>query len=262
MPDNETPVLEPGEELAPVDAVVSEPEAQPAEVIPEAAPEEPLVKEPPKKSRGGFQARIDRLTREKYESEARVRELQEQLESTKPKTADMPERAQYESYEDYIRAVAAHEAKEAFLSASKEQNEAYQTSLYQAEEHKLIQNWEERKETARDKYEDYDEVTDVNVPVSQAMMRAILESEAGTDIAYYLGKNPAEAERILQLSTARQFIEIGKLELKVQAPKKLTSGAPAPINALKGSGGVDTITPDDKDDKKWLAWRNKQLGRQ
>ena len=258
MPDNEAPALEPGEELAPVEAVVPEPKVQPAEVIPEAAPEP--VKEPPKKPRGGFQARIDRLTREKYESEARVRELQEQLESSRPK-AVTPERDQYESYEDYIRAVAVHEAREAFVSASKEQSEAYQAQQAQMEDQKLLQSWEERKEKARDKYEDYDEVTDVDTPVSQAMMRAILESDAGTDIAYYLAKNPAEAERILKLSTARQFIEIGKLELKVQAPPKLTSGAPAPITPLKGSGGVDVITDDDKDDKKWLEQRNRQLGR-
>ena len=257
MPDNEAPVLEPGEELAPVVEVGETQTTQPAEVDADAAP---VVEERPKKPRGGFQARIDKLTREKYEAEARAQELQGRIDAQQ-QPHGAPERSQFESYEDYMRAVAVHEAKEAAKTVFKEHEEAYRQNQVQAEEQQLMASWEKRKEAAQEKYEDYDEVTNVDVPVSQAMQRALLESEAGADIAYYLGKNLAEVERILKLSPGRQFIEIGKLELKVQSPRKLTSGAPAPINALRGGGGVETIGPDDKDDKRWLERRYKELGR-
>jgi hypothetical protein len=43
------------------------------------------------------------------------------------------------------------------------------------------------------------------------------ESEVGAEIAYHLGKNPAELERLLDLSPHRQIMELGKIETKILA---------------------------------------------
>jgi hypothetical protein len=53
----------------------------------------------------------------------------------------------------------------------------------------------------------------------------------GPDIAYYLGSNPKEAERISRLSALMQAKEIGKIESKLadNPPVKKSSNAPAPI---------------------------------
>ena len=255
MPENEAPVLETGEELSPVNEVVPEKEP-PAEKPSEAAPE---TDPKPKKSRGGFQSRIDRLTREKYEAEARARDAEAKLQ-TQAQPGE-PERDQFESYEDFVVAKAAYKAEEKTKSIIQQERDAARQQQFQQSEAEIESSWLQRVDSARDKYDDYDEITNTDVPVTQAMMRAMKESEHGADIAYYLGNNPAEADRILKLTPGRQFIEIGKLELKVQAPKKQTSGAPNPITPVKGTGGADTITPDDKDDKKWLERRYKQLGR-
>ena len=51
------------------------------------------------------------------------------------------------------------------------------------------------------------------------MREAIGESELGDDVAYWLGKNPAEAARIAQLSERQMVRELTKLEGKLTAPK-------------------------------------------
>jgi hypothetical protein len=81
----------------------------------------------------------------------------------------------------------------------------------------------------------------------------------GEEIAYYLGKNKAEARRIAGLTPVAMIREIGKLEVTLKAASK--SNAPAPINPLTGrKAGNDRHSPDD-DMKTFIAKRNKELGR-
>ncbi len=76
-----------------------------------------------------------------------------------------------------------------------------------------------RAEKAREKYADYTEVAESpSVQVSIPVAHAIIHSEDGPDIAYYLGKNPAEASRIFALNPALQLVEIGRIAVKLQGP--------------------------------------------
>ena len=69
------------------------------------------------------------------------------------------------------------------------------------------------------------------------------------EVAYHLGANPKEAERISRLSPILQAKEIGKIEAQLAAnpPVKKTSNAPAPISPVSarttGSPAYDTTDP-------------------
>jgi hypothetical protein len=81
------------------------------------------------------------------------------------------------------------------------------------------------------------------------MAQTIQASDNGPDIAYYLGTNPKEADRISRLEPFLQAKEIGRLEAKVASEPvtKRTSSAPAPISPVTARGGhangFDTTDP-------------------
>ena len=72
------------------------------------------------------------------------------------------------------------------------------------------------------------------VRITDVMAETIQSSEIGPEIAYWLGQNPKEADRISRLTPLLQAREIGKVEVRLSAepPAKKTSSAPAPINPV------------------------------
>jgi len=107
------------------------------------------------------------------------------------------------------------------------------------------------------KYEDFDAVAfNPSLPVNEAMEQVILGSEKGADLAYYLGSNPQEAARIANLPPMLSAMEMGKIEMKMSAPKK-TTNAPKPIQPV-GSGGSQNKDPSQMSTSEWMEWRNKQ----
>lgn len=83
--------------------------------------------------------------------------------------------------------------------------------------HATVSAYREREETARDKFDDFEEVAyDKSLPVTDTMAQAIQTADNGPDVLYYLGQNPDEAKRISKLSPALQAKEIGKLEAKLE----------------------------------------------
>jgi hypothetical protein len=81
------------------------------------------------------------------------------------------------------------------------------------------------------------------------MAETIQASDIGPEVAYYLGSNPKEADRIAKLSPYLQAKEIGKIEAKLaeNPPVKKSSSAPTPISPVTPRGGnarvLDTTDP-------------------
>ena len=128
---------------------------------------------------------------------------------------------------------------------------------------KVVEAYHDREETAREKYDDFDQVAyNPTLPITDPMAATIRESDVGPEIIYYLGQNPAEAKRISQLSPLSQAKELGKLEDKLASnpPAKRTSSAPAPIKPLAGKASsaptFDTTDPRAiaaMDTSTWIA---------
>jgi len=81
------------------------------------------------------------------------------------------------------------------------------------------------------------------------MAETIQSSDIGPELAYYLGSNPKDAERIARMTPLGQAKEIGKIEAKLAAepPVKRTTSAPTPISPVtaraSGSPALDTTDP-------------------
>jgi len=162
-----------------------------------------------------------------------------------PPTPVAPE--QFESTEAYVEALAAQRAQ-----ALIEQREQ------QREQSEVLAAHYEREEEARARYDDFEQVAhNPNLPITQAMAQAIQTSDVGPDVAYHLGTNPKEAERISRLPPLQQAKEIGKLEAKLAAspPVKKTSTAPAPITPVtaRNSGDASYDTTDPRSMKMTMA---------
>jgi hypothetical protein len=226
-------------ELADVPAPELETTAAPETVDFETPEEQPVEQEA---SKTFTQEELDaivgkRLAREqrKWEREQAQR-LAEQQARQQP-TDIAP--AQFETYEDYADALAERKA-EALLARreAEQQQRAY------------IDAYHDREEVARDKYDDFEQVAyNPNLPVTEAMARAIQASEIGPHVLYHLGSSPSEAARISRLDPILQAREIGKIEARLGAepPVKKTSNAPAPIAPVtarsQGTPRYDTTDP-------------------
>ena len=254
-----------------VPAEVSAPE-QVATAAPETEELAPEVVEPAAEASKTFtQEELDaaigkRLAREqrKWEREQAARAAEKQLKTP----VEIPPTEQFNSPDEYAEVLAERKAEE--LLARREQ------ARMQSE---IIESYHDREEEARNKYDDFEQVAyNPKLPITDAMAQTIQSSDVGPDMAYYLGSNPKEAERISRLSPLQQAKELGKIEAKLadNPVVKKTSSAPAPIAPITarstGSSATDTTDPRaiksmttsewieadrQRQIKKWEAQRNR-----
>lgn len=217
------------------------------------------------KKKGGFQRRIDKLSAEKRELEAKLAALtagkptEKGAEPTKGDAGDgKPQLEKFESYEEYVEALTDWklERREA---AKAEQAKAEADKQQQAE---LAKSWQARQDAVRAKYDDYDEVVGQEIPITGVMQQALLESDHGAELAYWLGSNPKEAERIAKLGPVAAIKALAKIEDSLsggsEPPAKLkprASSAPEPISPVGARGSVATKDPDKMSFQEFKAWR-------
>ena len=204
-----------------------------------------------------------RLARErrKWEREAAVK-----AKGLPEATTDLPSKD--ENPDAYAEALAERKAAELLARREAER-----------EQLALVEAYHDREEQAREKYDDFEQVVyNRNLPITDVMAQTIQASEIGPDVAYYLGSNPKEADRIARLSPFLQAKEIGRIEAKLaeNPPVKRSTSAPPPIKPVtaKSSGApvIDTTDPRSvknmstsewieaerlRQIKKWEAQRNR-----
>ena len=183
------------------------------------------------------QAEIDAMIGKRLAREQRKWERERAAQPVAPSAPVAPE--QFASTEEYAEALAIQKAEQ--LLAQREQ---------QKQQSEVLEQYHDREEEARAKYDDFEQVAyNPNLAITTAMAQAIQYSDIGPEVAYHLGANPKEAERISKLPLILQAKEIGRIEAKLASnpPVKKTSTAPAPIVPVtaKGNGGpaYDTTDP-------------------
>lgn len=103
-----------------------------------------------------------------------------------------------------------------------------------------------------------------NLGAVGAMQRDILEMVLDTEephkVLYELGRDPAKAAALLDMTPAKRAMEIARLSV-VPAKKAANplSQAPAPVRPVEGTARASTDPRDDDDDDAWFAKRNAQL---
>lgn len=220
--------------------------------------------ETPEKRESRSRRRFNRERDRRIAAETELRILKESQQPKQPEQRqevrndqvdpNAPTREQFTSYEEFLRADARYTAKHEAAAAAREvlegANRRQAETQTQAERQKQGEAWEKQVEAARDEIEDFDDVLKEagDTVCLPAMRAAILESEVGARLTYYLAQHPEEAERIAKLKPSRQAAEIVALEAKVAKPAKAPSKAPPPITPV-GKAAEATKTVDTRDPK-------------
>jgi hypothetical protein len=243
---------------------------------------------------------LDRITakvkknasyRARKEAEAYYKGLQQgtqvgrpQEKTAEPETPKEPQRDQYDSYEAYLEARADYRAERKVESALAKQRETDTQRTAKTEQEKAQERFMAEVAALVKEMPDAQEILETSdSPLTNVMRDAIHASDAPARIAVHLAQNPDEAQRIAALSSAKQAVEIGKLDARfatkpngagatsaaagqagttiaAAAAARAPSKAPAPINPVGGKVASADDEPDAKNQAdKWMEWRNRQL---
>ncbi|MFA5166742.1 MAG: hypothetical protein WC449_05655 [Candidatus Paceibacterota bacterium] len=201
----------------------------------------------------------ERLAEVAREEAAQLRRELEQLKSGQPqpkaKQEGAPNPDDYDAgpYDpDYQAALIQYNVKQIF------DNQQKQATIAQKESNVImLQN------KAREVHEDYDaveaELFEHPITSVQAFRDILLESENPAEMAYYLGKNQDELDKISEMNATQALKYIGKLEDKIskslEPAKKPVSNAPKPIAPLGSAKGPKTNkSPDEMTMDEYAAW--------
>jgi len=220
--------------LAPVDTPVSMPEqeATAAPVADDTRPEDQTTETP----KSFTQEELDAIVGKRLAREQRKWEREQAQKASAPAAlSELPPPDQFDSVETYAKAYAEQMLRE--REVQKQRSE-------------YVEAYHDREEDARGKYDDFEQVAyNPNLRITTVMAETIQTSDVGPDVAYYLGSNPKEADRISRLSPILQAKEIGKIEatLVSNPPVKKSSSAPTPISPVtarsSGAPAFDTTDP-------------------
>lgn len=203
-----------------------------------------------KKSKGGgWQRRIDKLTKELNE-ERRARQVAEakgtertpteqakdkpveQGQRSKPKSSDLkadgtPKYPDYDAFLEDYAAWRDEQLEEKFSGKLTEAQKKAQTDAENQKQEKVItEAFEKRTKAAQAKHDDFEEtVFGEDSPISEGRIQSgsvidgfILDPDnEGIEVLYHLCKNPGEIDRISKLSPQKQIRELGKIEDSILA---------------------------------------------
>jgi hypothetical protein len=217
---------------APTTDVTATPEV--VESTPEVAETQPAKTFSQEELDAAIGKRLAREQRKWERDQAQRQSEQQTLRAAPAATAD-----QFESTEAYADALAYQKAEEliAKREAAKQQSQ-------------VLESYHDLEEEARTKYDDFEQVAyNPKLPITNVMAETIQSSDIGPELAYYLGSNPKEADRISRMTPLSQAKEIGKIEAKLVSspPVRKTTSAPSPISPVTarsiGSPSHDTTDP-------------------
>lgn len=238
----------PNEEVVEQSAVVTD-DVKPVLNTPEVTAAEGDVENKEQVEKVFTQAEVDALIQKRLVKEARRQARNaEQTARERVATAE-PVRDEFRDDEAYTEAQVRH-------LAEKKAREIVEQRTREEQSERLREQFDERTEKARERYADFTAVVENPLlPVNEAMAEFIMDSEHGPDVAYFLGKNPAKAQAIAQLSPMRAARELSRIEAEIAArPKASPSKAPDPITPVgaRGKSSASALPSDDDDIDTWM----------
>ena len=214
------------------------------------------------KPKGTFQDRINELTYKYRESERQLALANEVIEKGgKPAAKVLPEKQEfdtarpvataYDTVEEYEDALFGwYDGKNSAKAAIREQNKRTQDALGE---------FNKNAAPMRKEHADFDSI--INQPVFTDNMKAVIYTiPGGADVAYHLGANPKEADRIRVMPPAKQAYEISKLETRLLLVRKVKtkSGALKPLAPVGNAGYSSTKKPEDMPMKEYMEYEKKR----
>jgi hypothetical protein len=198
-----------------------------------------------KRSGGGFQKRIDRLTRENDQAWSVANRaltlLEERQQPTVP-TNDEPQQSQFKTYEDYLKAVSRYEARQEASRQSQEADQRIEQRAQEADAQRRSDEFKSRLAREGKAIEGFGEILDTlydpTFAVSPTMAQYLIEADKPAHLAQWLVENEDEARRISRLNPIAAAKELTRVEADLAKPVSRATKAPAPPPGVPGAGGV------------------------
>lgn len=179
------------------------------------------------------------------EREARIR-LEERLAQHTPKEQPKegpPKLADFDDFEKYVTAQAEFVADQRLKSALTQQQTKEQEQRANAAQRQSADGWNKKVSAALKEMPDYTEVvSESTAPLTDAMKSAIMESDQGPQLAYYLATHADEAQRIAGLTPIGAVRALTLIEAGFKS--KPTTQTPEPVAATgsRQTSGVKALT--------------------
>lgn len=207
------------------------------------------------------QAEIERLQR----AVPKVDEATQLASAIEREIGPAPKEGDFEDYLAFQEAKTAYKTAEMLVGRElKKAAEAAQRSAKEQTD-MVVATFQERAEEVKGIVKDWDKVVDSATvsPAHPDVAMAILESEKGPHLAYYLSKHPEKVNELNSLPLRRALAEIGRLEVRLTPSPKKETRAPAPVPAVKGGAKTTEIDPENlsmDDFAKWFDVRKSARG--
>ncbi len=216
--------------------------------------------DPIERHKKGLEAGIaaERTKRQAAEREAaELRAWKQQQEQRKaveqPKTqeqAQEPKPEDFASDVEYFRAMVRFEAKQIRESEKAEEAQARAESEAREQAQQMQRTADEVVTKGQQAYQDFDTVINSGLgpilaqetPQGQLFRQALLTGERAHEVAYFLAKNPDEAQRVyalppLQMVRAVSLIEATKLDAMAETPAQQKPNIPKTLTQARDARG-------------------------
>jgi hypothetical protein len=165
-------------------------------------------------------------------------------ELVKPKPDD------FDKYDDYVEALTDYKTDIKLREFSGKQTKEQSADLKEKE---AQDNWDNQVTKALAKDPEFIEKS--YIPIAMVNAGLLSDTEHLADFAYYFGKNPVEAQKIMAMPIIQAAREIIKLETQFkEPPPKIITNAPGNTRPLTGSTAVGK-KPEDMSFAEHVAWR-------
>lgn len=258
----ELPVADEVQSDADVEAVETEDTETDAEV--ETSEDgEATEQEKPKKRSG-----LDRLKRQLAETRAEL-ELERRSRQAQPVSFDEavaqeigqpPKEDDFSTWFEYERAMNAYETDKRLVSRELKRKDAEAQAHHEARRQAAYDDFLDREADVSASIPDYQSAIDAaaaaGMQVSDTIVRALIESDKGPLLRYYLAKNPAEVKSLNAMDPVSAAMALGRLEQRLSKPTgNRATKAQTPVAPVKGGAGPMT------DDAKIDAYMERLYGK-
>ncbi|MDF8361930.1 hypothetical protein [Achromobacter anxifer] len=218
-------------------ATIAPAQAEPGAPEGNADPQKPELT-PAEREARALKRRVDRLTREKYETQAELQQLRQRPAEPQDDATQLTEQEVNRRAQQIAEARAFNDRCNEVDRVGRKEFPDFSAKF--AELSAEIPTFTEKGATP--------------------FMEAILDSDNPAALIHHLGSNPDLAAELADLTPRQQVRRLALIEHEMGAkelPPK-TSSAPKPIQPVKPAATAAGPDPS-KDPEAWIAWRNAQV---
>ena len=214
-----------------------EQEASPAPIAESAPVENESESTEAQKPTDNFQARINKVTADKYKEIRRAEAAERRIAELESKPKEEAKKPTLEAHgydeEAYNSANVSYQVQQELAKERALQNSQTQ----QANEQREMNEFNERINKLGK--EDFNDKADAVPELPKGVADALVQAENGAELIYHLGSHLDIADSISQMSPAQAMMELGRISANMSVTKKIkTSAAPDPIETLNSSGAI------------------------